>query len=177
MQFSDQFIAVLNAICEKLGLVVDWTVTNVVPYLQELIRRVIIWQAAKRGVWLAFLVGLTITCFANASRLRKKCIKDYETFDPEEVSGFCSILLYICGFCLLVGSIGLIASTLQIVLVPEIWFLNFARGYLSSNYPPIGRKCAHLFGSSSGLGRHLLRVETGVQILIRMPMCSARLVD
>lgn len=33
MQVSDQIIQVLDAICDKFGLAVDWTSTNVLPYL------------------------------------------------------------------------------------------------------------------------------------------------
>lgn len=33
MTVSDQIINVLDALCEKFGLVIDWTSENVVPYL------------------------------------------------------------------------------------------------------------------------------------------------
>lgn len=36
MTVSDEIIKVLNALCEKFGIAIDWTNKNVIPYLQEL---------------------------------------------------------------------------------------------------------------------------------------------
>ncbi len=36
---SNQIIEVLNEICNKFGLAIDWTSKNVQPYLQELIAK------------------------------------------------------------------------------------------------------------------------------------------
>lgn len=41
MYFSDQFIEILNALCDKFGIAVDWTSQNVIPYLQDLSTRLI----------------------------------------------------------------------------------------------------------------------------------------
>ena len=34
--FSEQIIEVLNALCEKFGIAIDWTAENVMPYLTDL---------------------------------------------------------------------------------------------------------------------------------------------
>ena len=39
MQVSDQIIQVLDALCEKFGIVINWSGENVIPYLQELIKK------------------------------------------------------------------------------------------------------------------------------------------
>ena len=43
---SNQIIEVLNEICNKFGLAIDWTSKNVQPYLQELIAKCVAqkWQ-------------------------------------------------------------------------------------------------------------------------------------
>ena len=45
---SNQIIEVLNEICNKFGLTIDWTSKNVYPYLQELMGKLyFIWLSAS----------------------------------------------------------------------------------------------------------------------------------
>lgn len=48
---SEQVIAVLDAFCEKIGVAVDWTQANVLPYVQELISRYITYEIATSVLW------------------------------------------------------------------------------------------------------------------------------
>lgn len=41
MNVSDQLISVLNALCEKFGIVIDWSQKNILPYAQELAEKCI----------------------------------------------------------------------------------------------------------------------------------------
>lgn len=36
---SDQIISVLDALCEKFGIAIDWTSQNVIPYIQLLAKK------------------------------------------------------------------------------------------------------------------------------------------
>lgn len=49
---ADQIIEVLNAICEKLGVVIDWTSQNVVPYLLELVDKMVKYRLFKSWIYL-----------------------------------------------------------------------------------------------------------------------------
>lgn len=55
MTFSEQFITIMDAVCDKFGIVIDWTAQNVVPYMTELGGRVVKYEIATSIVWL--LVG------------------------------------------------------------------------------------------------------------------------
>ena len=44
MSFSSQFIEVLDALCAKFGIVIDWTSQNVMPYLTDLATRLISYE-------------------------------------------------------------------------------------------------------------------------------------
>ena len=46
MTASNQIIAVLDAICEKFGIVIDWTASNIMPYLQDLCKRIVSYKIA-----------------------------------------------------------------------------------------------------------------------------------
>ena len=52
MQVSDQIIEVLDYICKKLGLTIDWTSENVLPYVQTLCDKYINWEIATSIVWI-----------------------------------------------------------------------------------------------------------------------------
>lgn len=44
MNVSEQIIKVLDNLCQKFGVVVDWSAENVIPYLQSLCNRVISYE-------------------------------------------------------------------------------------------------------------------------------------
>lgn len=44
MKPSDQIIQVLDYLGQKIGVTIDWTSANVMPYLQELFRRFVTWE-------------------------------------------------------------------------------------------------------------------------------------
>lgn len=52
MTMSSQIIEVLNHLCLKFGLVIDWTQENIFPYLQELAGKYISWEVATSYAWL-----------------------------------------------------------------------------------------------------------------------------
>ena len=41
MQLSNEIITILEYLCDKLGIAVDWSSKNVIPYVQELSIRVL----------------------------------------------------------------------------------------------------------------------------------------
>ena len=54
MMVSNQIIEVLNEICNKFGLAIDWTSKNVQPYLQELIAKCVAYKFATSIMWLVY---------------------------------------------------------------------------------------------------------------------------
>ena len=75
MSFSSQFIEVLDALCEKFGIAIDWTSQNVVPYLTDLAARIITYEIWTSAAWIVivaivFLIAWKMTknmCKADAS--------------------------------------------------------------------------------------------------------------
>ncbi len=60
MSFSSQFIEVLDALCEKFGIAVDWTSQNVVPYLTDLAARIITYEISTSVVWMVIAAILFV---------------------------------------------------------------------------------------------------------------------
>ena len=51
MQVSDQIIEVLDYLCSKIGVTIDWTASNVLPYVQTLLEKYIAWEIGSDIFW------------------------------------------------------------------------------------------------------------------------------
>lgn len=52
MAVSEQIIQVLDKLCEKIGFVIDWSATNVLPQVQILCEKYIHWEISTSIVWI-----------------------------------------------------------------------------------------------------------------------------
>lgn len=68
MTVSSQIIEVLNDLCTKFGIVIDWSQENVLPYAKTLLAKFIYWEIATSWVWIGIalfmiLVGVVFVIF------------------------------------------------------------------------------------------------------------------
>lgn len=118
MTFSDQFIAIVNALCEKIGVVIDWTSQNVIPYIQELCTKFIRYTIIT-GV---FEVILCIVAFIIAFKglgwgcrtLEKSMEKDIEFLNCAAIA-VCSVIL----LCVVFAFISNVYDIITCVVFPE----------------------------------------------------------
>ena len=59
MTVSEQIIQVLNALCEKFGMAIDWTSENVIPYITTLCTKLITYE-----IWTSILTIINALVFA-----------------------------------------------------------------------------------------------------------------
>ena len=62
MTVSAQIIEVLDDLCRKFGLMIDWSQENILPYLQELVSKYIQWEVAVS--WMYILMGAALLLVA-----------------------------------------------------------------------------------------------------------------
>lgn len=82
---SEQVIAVINAICEKFGVAIDWTQDNVLPYLQELCQKYIRYEIATSICWCCIFIFLTVLSLLFAFKFHKKAMSlecKYDEYEP-----------------------------------------------------------------------------------------------
>lgn len=60
MAISEQIIQVINALCEKFGIAINWTEENVIPYVEVLCRKLIIYEIATSIVWVVIMALLSV---------------------------------------------------------------------------------------------------------------------
>lgn len=58
MSFSNEIIEVLDYLCKKFGLVVDWTNDSVMPYLQQLAEKYVRWEISTSYAWIGIVIAL-----------------------------------------------------------------------------------------------------------------------
>ena len=70
MTFSKEIIEVLEYLCTKLGVTIDWTAENVGPYLQDLCTKIVNYEFWTSLAWIGIvllpLIFLMILAFRNS---------------------------------------------------------------------------------------------------------------
>ena len=62
MTFSKHFIEIMDALAEKVGIIIDWTSKNIVPYMENLVERFIKYETYTSLVWLILGAIIFIVC-------------------------------------------------------------------------------------------------------------------
>ena len=83
MSFSNQFIEVLDALCEKFGIAVDWTSQNVVPYVTDLATRIITYEIWTSAAWITIMAIV----FLITWKMTKNMCKE-DRFEDEWITGW-----------------------------------------------------------------------------------------
>ena len=79
MNISDEIIKVLDALCEKFGMAVDWTSNNIVPYLQQLSEKYIRYEISTSIVWIILWIILLGIAIKLGIPTTKKCMEKYKS--------------------------------------------------------------------------------------------------
>ena len=84
MKFSNEIIKILDDLGKRIGFAIDWSNKNVMPYLEELMRRFITWEIATSIIWI--VLGVVMTSLGGAlARHIWKNRDSYDYFgDPDE---------------------------------------------------------------------------------------------
>lgn len=122
MTVSSQIIEVLNDLCMKFGIAIDWSAKNVVPYAQELAAKFISWEIATSWMWIVVGVVITIVGFILV-------LADYKTQFMDGFAIFLGVVIIALAMTLIViQAYDIITCT----HFPELKFYDFLKVKLSS---------------------------------------------
>ena len=116
MTFSEQFIQIMDAIANKLGVVIDWTSKNVIPYMENLLERFIKYETYTSIVWLVLGAIILLLCIIALIAAFKEDV---------EIGEVASLILSIP---ILVGIAMVINQTMDIIevnTIPEKTIIEF----------------------------------------------------
>lgn len=78
MIISDEIIKVLEYLCMKLGLTIDWTSENVLPYIQQLAEKFVKWRIATSCVYIGIAFAILVVCFILFCLLKNPSQDNYD---------------------------------------------------------------------------------------------------
>lgn len=138
MTVSDQIIQVLDALCEKFGIVIDWTATNVLPYITTLCTKLVSYEIWTSVAWMGIMICLSVASIIAAKRLiptfKAGLEQDRQNYD---------IGWTLASVFAIIGLIGLNLATvivigeqimdiIKCVTFPEMYVFEYIKGLVSS---------------------------------------------
>ena len=121
---SEEIIKVLDELGKRFGIVIDWSSQNIMPYLQELLKRFICYQNITACVWIIISIAMTICgviMLKFLNKWRKSDGYNSDSYDDDEllaVLGYIfSIIIIALGIGLMIGNILGIAKN---ICMPEM---------------------------------------------------------
>lgn len=113
---SEEIIKVLDELGKRFGIVIDWSNQNIMPYLQELLKRFICYQNITACVWIIISIAMTICGVIMIKFLNKWQKSDGYNSDSYDDDELLAVLGYIFSILIIALGIGLIiGNTLGIV--------------------------------------------------------------
>lgn len=76
MKVSEQIIEVLNYLGEKIGVTIDWTAENVLPYIEDLCVKFITWEISTSYAWIAIAGCVMVLTLIFAIIINRFCYWD-----------------------------------------------------------------------------------------------------
>lgn len=137
---SAQIIEVLNDICDKFGIAVDWTSKNIQPYLKELMTKCINYKLATDIVWLVvgivlLIIGGVILRFALTNNRKYHEIQDYVEQARSNLDGVAGTQFIIAMIAICISIILILYFTINLitcVTFPEKIILDMVQSYLTN---------------------------------------------
>ena len=106
---SDQIIQVLDALCNKFGLAIDWGAQNVLPYAQELMGKMVSYELWTSVMWIIILSIIMLLC----AIVIKQAYEDSknEMFLDDFDAGLCKCL----GLIFMLCTVGVVWQSMDII--------------------------------------------------------------
>lgn len=121
---SEEIIKVLDELGKRFGIVIDWSNQNIIPYLQELLKRFICYRNITACVWIIISIAITISGVVMFKFLNKWKKSDNYNKDYCSDDGMLAALGYIFSICIIALGIGLIIGNMfgivKNVCMPEM---------------------------------------------------------
>lgn len=128
MQVSEQIIEVLEYLGDKVGIAIDWTAENVMPYLENLLSRFVKFNIASEImqiiIALMFIIGIGVATY----KLRKYGAKKIEEDSYSDWDIGIPIVGIFGGICEIISVIWFLISVLALlkwIFIPEMQIFDY----------------------------------------------------
>lgn len=132
--FSSQFIEIFDHLCQKFGVVIDWSAQNVVPYITALCGRMTKYLIFKNVILIFAFIGV----FYLFWRFSKPCCSKENKWDPDFQYCKSMNISYILGWlgrgigaAFTIGmSISALFTIVRCIYLPEFVIIDCLSAYL-----------------------------------------------
>lgn len=126
---SGEIIKVIDNLASRFGIAIDWTSQNVIPYLEELMKRYIKYDITMSIILIIFLLILTFILFKIFFKIYKQYKKELEKdrwYDGMWFLGFvvAGIVLAIVVILTLICIPIEVNSIIQNIYIPELTIIE-----------------------------------------------------
>ena len=134
---SDEIIKVIDELGKRFGIVIDWSSENVLPYIQELARRFIIYKTAMGIMTIVISVILIIIFGIGVKKLlewRKSEKFSINRYDDDLFIFVLAMTGCIMGICIAAGVIiGNTSGIIKNLIMPELTILEYIKAMIGGN--------------------------------------------
>lgn len=78
MTISEQIIKILDALCAKFGIAINWTSENVIPYVEVLCKKLVTYEIVTSAMWVLLVWVLFGVSAIATKKLHPWFMKKYE---------------------------------------------------------------------------------------------------
>lgn len=123
---STEIIKILDAVCDKFGITIDWTSQNVMPYVEQIGKHIVQYELWTSSLWTIFSLIVLIAGTIICGKKIKSAIRYGDREDTILGVGVILLIIYFTFFSLLIVQIQDVITALTF---PEKTILDFITTY------------------------------------------------
>lgn len=139
MTVSEQIIQVVDALCKKFGIAIDWTSKNVIPYLTILCKKLVTYEIVTSILGIIVALLAIIASVIATKKLYSVFKRGLEKDDKYGDCGWCiGTVFAIIGLVVInviaISSIGQnINDVIKCVVFPEMYIFEYIQGIINAS--------------------------------------------
>lgn len=126
MSVSTQIIEVLDALCAKFGIAIDWTSENIIPYITTLFGKLVSYEIWTSVAWIVFSSMLLIAVIIYRKKTWDNNYDDYDYRFNTTMFTITAVVLFV---------IATIIQTMQIIkciTFPELFVYEYVSNFIKN---------------------------------------------
>lgn len=128
MTISEQIIKILDALCAKFGIAINWTGENVIPYIEILCKKLVTYEIVTSAMWILLVWVLFGVSAIAMKKLHPWLMKKYEE-DYEDGYTLLDILLWVAtiivGIAMVCVTCDQIVDIIKCLTFPEMYVFEY----------------------------------------------------
>jgi hypothetical protein len=137
MTVSEQIIQVMDALCEKLGIAINWTAENAIPYLEVLCGKLITYEIGTSIAWIVIMALMSIGSIIATKKLAPTFKRGLEEQGDWDCGWTIGTTFAIGGLVILnIASIAVVITQIMDIVkcatFPEMYIVEYVSRLLNS---------------------------------------------